>query len=93
MPWLFLVISGIEEVIAAIAMKYVDGTRKNGRLLSWYWGLLCLFSAFRKPCRHFQPVLPMPFGPGSAASALRQSAYFGLRSGFALRSSSHLALL
>lgn len=46
MPWLFLVISGIEEVIAAIAMKYVDGTRKNGRLLSWYWGLLCLFLPF-----------------------------------------------
>lgn len=29
MVWFLLVIAGIEEIIAAIAMKYIDGTRKK----------------------------------------------------------------
>lgn len=29
MAWFLLVIAGIEEIIAAIAMKYIDGTRKK----------------------------------------------------------------
>lgn len=93
MPWMFLVISGIEEVIAAIAMKYVDGTRKKWPIIVMVLGFGLSFSAFQKQCRCYQPVLHMPYGPESAASALRQSVYFGLRSVFVLRSSSRLALL
>lgn len=33
MAWFLLVIAGLEEIIAAVAMKYIDGTRKNGRSL------------------------------------------------------------
>lgn len=29
MAWFLLVIAGIEEIIATIAMKYIDGTRKK----------------------------------------------------------------
>lgn len=29
MAWFLLVIAGIEEIIAAIAMKYIDGTDRK----------------------------------------------------------------
>ncbi|KAB7704755.1 QacE family quaternary ammonium compound efflux SMR transporter [Bacillus aerolatus] len=29
MSWIFLLLAGIEEVIATIAMKYVDGTKRK----------------------------------------------------------------
>lgn len=29
MAWFLLVIAGLEEIIAAVAMKYIDGTRKK----------------------------------------------------------------
>ncbi len=51
MPWIFLVISGIEEVIAAIAMKYVDGTRKKWPIIVMVLGFglpfLCLSKAMQ----------------------------------------------
>jgi quaternary ammonium compound-resistance protein SugE len=43
MPWMFLVISGIEEVIAAIAMKYVDGTRKKWPIIVMVLGFGFVF--------------------------------------------------
>lgn len=29
MSWIFLILAGLEEVIATIAMKYIDGTKKK----------------------------------------------------------------
>lgn len=48
MPWMFLVISGIEEVIAAIAMKYVDGTRKKWPIIVMVLGFGLSFFCLSK---------------------------------------------
>ncbi|MEC0668571.1 multidrug efflux SMR transporter [Bacillus haynesii] len=48
MPWIFLVISGIEEVIAAIAMKYVDGTRKKWPIIVMVLGFGLAFFCLSK---------------------------------------------
>lgn len=48
MPWMFLVISGIEEVIAAIAMKYVNGTRKKWPIIVMVLGFGLSFFCLSK---------------------------------------------
>ncbi|MGF7534297.1 multidrug efflux SMR transporter [Bacillus mexicanus] len=39
MAWFLLVVAGIEEIIAAIAMKYIDGTRKK-------WPIIVMTAGF-----------------------------------------------
>ncbi|MEC1613653.1 DMT family transporter [Bacillus mojavensis] len=39
MAWFLLFIAGIEEIIAAIAMKYIDGTKKK-------WPILVMTAGF-----------------------------------------------
>ncbi len=51
MAWALLILAGIEEVIATIAMKYMDGFKKKGPLcvmiIGFAFSFYCLSSAMR----------------------------------------------
>ncbi|KAA6447489.1 DMT family transporter [Bacillus atrophaeus] len=48
MAWLLLFIAGIEEIIAAIAMKYIDGTRKKWPIIVMSFGFILSFYCLSK---------------------------------------------
>ncbi|MED1741111.1 multidrug efflux SMR transporter [Bacillus swezeyi] len=48
MAWFLLVVSGIEEMIAAIAMKYVDGTKKKLPIIVMVVGFALSFYCLSK---------------------------------------------
>lgn len=88
-----LVISGIEEVIAAIAMKYVDGTRKKMADYCHGIGVCFVFFCLSKAMQALSAGVAYAVWTGIGSIGITAVSLFGLRSGFALRSSSHLALL
>lgn len=49
MSWAFLILSGIEEVIATVAMKYVDGRKKKWPIIvmvvGFFFSFYCLSKA------------------------------------------------
>jgi quaternary ammonium compound-resistance protein SugE len=51
MAWALLILAGIEEVIATIAMKYMDGLKKKGPLfvmvIGFIFSFYCLSHAMR----------------------------------------------
>ena len=48
MAWLLLCIAGVEEVIAAVAMKYIDGTRKKWPIIVMTLGFALSFYCLSK---------------------------------------------
>lgn len=48
MSWIFLILAGIEEVIATIAMKYVNGTKRKGPIAIMVIGFIFSFYCLSK---------------------------------------------
>ncbi|KKB71691.1 MULTISPECIES: DMT family transporter [Bacillus] len=48
MAWLLLCLAGVEEVIAAVAMKYIDGTRKKWPIIVMTLGFALSFYCLSK---------------------------------------------
>lgn len=48
MVWVYLILAGIEEIIATVAMKYMDGTRKKWPLFVMIIGFAFSFYCLSK---------------------------------------------
>jgi len=63
MAWLLLIISGLEEIISVIAMKYIDGFNRKTPLIVMTLGLLLSFYCLT------QAMLVIPSGVAYAVWA------------------------